>query len=138
MSEQKQRSWWSRNWKWVVPVGCGTPILACGGFASLIVLLVFSVIKSTAPYTESLAAVKASPQAQQELGAPIEPGFWIAGNVETSGASGHADISYAVSGPSGAGKVFAQANKSTGEWMFTKLVLEIHNTGERIDLLAHQ
>ena len=47
---QPQRSWWSRNWKWVVPVGCLVvllPILALGGFIGGILAIVFGSIKST-------------------------------------------------------------------------------------------
>ena len=138
MSEQPERTWWSRNWKWVVPAGCLTPVLVCGGFVALILTLVFGMIKSSPPYTESLAAVKANAEAQQELGNPIEPGFFVTGGIETSGDSGDADITYAVSGPNGSGTVHAVADKAAGQWTFTTLELAIEATGQRIDLLPQQ
>ena len=30
-----RRSWWSRNWKWALPVGCLLPVLLCGGGGAL-------------------------------------------------------------------------------------------------------
>ena len=138
MNEQAQRSWWSRNWKWVVPTGCLAPVLLCGGFVTLIFTLVFGVIKSSAPYTESLATVRANSQVQQQLGDAIEPGFFVTGNIESSGASGHADISYSVSGSKGSGTVYAVADKAEDAWTFTKLALKLDETGERIDLLSQQ
>ena len=39
-----QKSWFGRNWKWVVPVGCLTPILVCGGFFTLIFGAVFGML----------------------------------------------------------------------------------------------
>ena len=138
MSEQPQRSWWGRNWKWVVPVGCVTPILLCGGCVTLVLTLVFGVMKSSAAYKDSLAAVQTNVQAQRVLGVPIEPGLIVTGRVETSGGSGSADIAYTVSGPNGSGTVHASAGKAAGQWTFSSLVLEIKNTGERIDLLSPQ
>ena len=81
MPEQPQDSSWSRNWKWMVPVGCLTPVLLCGGFLTFVMTLAFGVMKSSVPYTQSLEAVKAHPQAQRELGDPIEPGFIVTGSV---------------------------------------------------------
>jgi len=119
----------------VVPVGCLAPVLACGGFVTLILMLVFGLIKSSAPYTESLAAVRANAEVQRELGLPLEPSFFVGGSVNTSGNSGDADISYSVSGPKGTGTVYAVAGKEAGEWKFSTLVLELKETGERINLL---
>ncbi len=138
MVEQQQRSWWSRNWKWVLPVGCLTPVLVCGGCVAVILTAAFGTIKSSTPYQDSLAAVRNSPQAQAALGVPIEPGFLVTGEIEATGASGHADIGYSVSGPQGSGTVYAVADKSAGEWTFSTLVLELKETGERLDLLAQE
>lgn len=87
-SSPKRRNWWSRNWKWVLPVGCLAPLLVCGGLVTLIVVLVFGVIKSTDVYQDSLTAVRADPQLQAELGTPIEAGFLVTGSIEISGSSG--------------------------------------------------
>jgi hypothetical protein len=136
MIEQTKRSWWGRNWKWVVPVGCLTPIVICGGFVALLLAVVFGAIKSSGPYTESLAAVNQHPKAQQMLGDPIEAGFFVAGSVNVSGSSGNADISYSVSGPKGEATVYVVAEKTAGEWDFKTLVLESKESGDRLDLLS--
>ena len=120
---------------WVVPAGCLIPVVLCGGFVALILAVVFGAIKSSAPYTESLAAVKQHPEAQQLLGDPIEPGFFVTGSINVSGSSGDADIAYSVSGPEGSGTVYVVAEKTAGEWDFKTLTLESAETGDRIDLL---
>lgn len=135
MPEQPKRSWWSRNWKWAGPLGCLTPVLACGGFFTFIVVIVFGIIKSSPPYIDSLAEVRANPQAQQALGDPIEPSLIVSGNFETSGNSGSADIAYEVTGPKGSGTVYVVAEQAIGQWTFTTLVLEVEGSSERIDLL---
>jgi hypothetical protein len=138
MTQQMQRSWWNRHWKWVVPSGVVVSVLVCGGFVAGIFALVFGVIKSSTPYTESLAAVRANHRVQQELGLPVEPGYLVTGNLNTSGATGHADLSYEVSGPNGSGTVDLAADKAAGEWEFTTLRLTLKKNGEWIDLLAEE
>ena len=92
MTEQVRRSWWGRNWKWVVPAGCLVPVVICGGFVALLITVVFGAIKSSGAYTESLALVKQHPVAQQLLGDPIEPGFIVTGSINVSGPSGDAGL----------------------------------------------
>jgi hypothetical protein len=135
MAEQAKRSWWGRNWKWVVPAGCLVPVVICGGFVALLFTVVFGAIKSSGPYTESLALVKQHPEARQLLGAPIEPGFFVAGSINVSGTSGDADIYYSVSGPKGEATVYVVAVKKAGEWDFETLILASKETGDRLDLL---
>ena len=101
MQDAVKRSWWSRNWKWVVPVGCLTPIVICGGGATLIVALVFGVIKESGAYQDSLAQAQTDARVVAALGTPIEPGFFVMGNIEVNGPAGTADLSYSISGPNG-------------------------------------
>lgn len=135
-NDQPRRSWWGRHWKWVVPVGCLLPILICGGFFALIFSLVFGMMKSSDVYVQSLAAARSDAQLQAELGTPIEPGFLVTGNINISGSSGHADISYNVSGPKGSGTIYAVADKAAGQWTFQTLAAQLDAPRRRIDLLS--
>ncbi len=136
MNMQQRSSWWKRNWKWVVPVGCLTPVLMCGGFFVLIFSLVFGLLKSSDAYTDSLAAARSSTQLQAALGTPIEPGFLVMGDIEVSGSEGFADITYNIFGPNGEATMFVVAYRSAGQWTYETLVAEIETTGDQIDLLA--
>jgi len=136
MNDPAGKSWWGRNWVWVVPAGCLVPVVVCGGGIALIVSLVFGVIKSSDVYTKSLAAAKANAQVQAAIGQPIEPGFLVTGNINVSGSSGNADISYPIKGPKGSATVYAVAEKAAGEWTFSTLDVAIDATGDRIDLLS--
>lgn len=136
MNEPAERSWWSRNWKWVVPVGCLTPIVICGGGVALFASLIFGIVKQSGAYQDSLAQVRADPRVTAALGEPIEPGWLVTGNVEVNGAAGEANISYGVTGPDGSGTVYVEADKTAGQWTFHVLLVDIDDTGDRIDLLA--
>src|SRR5690606_38258460 len=106
--------WWSRNWKWVVPVGCLLPVVVCCGGITLLFSLVFDAIKSSEPYKQSLAMVQTHLQVTAALGTPIEPGFFLSGNINVSGGSGEADLNYPISGPHGDASVFVIAERSAG------------------------
>ncbi len=119
-------------------IGCG-----CLGLIAIVVVSVltlgyglFSLLKGSEPYQESLARVQNHPVAIAALGAPIEPGFFVTGNVNLENQSGDADISYRVSGPNGGAAVSVTANRSEGEWQYQAMSATLDTSGETIDLLA--
>ena len=130
-------NWWQRNWKWVVPVGCGSLIVLFAVFVVSIVLLVFSVIRSTDVFRDALERAKADPQVRTELGEPIKEGWWLSGNVETTGPSGTADISIPLKGSRQSGTLYAVAHKSAGRWTYQTLEVEVKGREGRINLLAN-
>lgn len=135
MEQPARKSWWGRNWKWVVPVGCLVPIVVLGAFVALILSLVFGLIKSSDVYQDALELARAEPAVQEALGSPIEAGFFVTGNISVSGNSGQANLSVPLSGPEGEATLYVVASKSAGQWTFSTLVFEVEETGARIDLL---
>ncbi len=135
MDQRQDMNWWGRNWKWFVPVGgLGALVLFTGAIA-LFAYLVFGLMKSSDVYKMAIAKAKAHPSVQEAIGAPIEAGLLISGEISQGGSSGHADLSIPVSGPDGEATIYILADKSAGQWKFTTLVMEINETRERIDLL---
>src|SRR5687768_7450173 len=104
------RSWWSRNWKWALPVGCLLPIVLCGGGAVLFVTIILGAvtgsIKSSDAYAEGMARARANPEVVASLGEPIESGFLISGSISVNGPSGNVDVSIPISGPKGSGTLY--------------------------------
>jgi len=127
-------SWWKRNWKWFVPLGCFSVTLLFVAFVGSILLIVFSAMKSTDVYKDTLARAKAHPAVIEALGSPITEGFLLSGNTNVNGASGDANLSISISGPKGKGTIYVAATKSLGRWNYSGLVLEMAKTHERIDL----
>jgi len=140
MDNQPPRpNWWSRNWKWLVPVVCvvgvvmtAVPLVAIYLFASFFL----HMMKTSGGYQEALAAARANPAAVQALGAPIKDGWFPTGSIEGGGSSGSSDLAISVSGPKARGTLYVRATSSMGDWHLTMLVLQLKGTGERIDLLA--
>jgi hypothetical protein len=133
MDPLPNRTWWGRNWKWVVPLGCLTPILVCGGLITLIFVLVFGAITSSDVYTDALATAKNNDEVKAFLGEPIEVG-WVSGSVNINGASGTADLAIPISGPKGSATLYAVAKKTAGKWEYSTLEVAPQGPGARIDL----
>ena len=134
----KPTTWWQRNWKWFVPVGCLGVLVIFTGLAALIVTFVFGMVKSSDVYQGALARTKADPAIEMALGNPIEEGWLVMGNINISGSSGEADLAIPISGPYDKATIYVVAEKSAGQWTFLTLVVKIKSTGDRIDLLKEK
>lgn len=110
-------------------------LLLVAGFVVVIASIVFGALKSSDAYKTALARAKSDPRVVEALGSPIKDGFVVSGQANVSGSSGHADLTIPISGPKGKGTIYFVASKFAGEWTFSKLVVEVAKTGERIDLV---
>jgi Cytochrome oxidase complex assembly protein 1 len=127
-------SWLGRNWKWVVPLGCLTSIVAFVAGIAAIVVLVFGFMKSSDVYQQALRAASSHQEVIEALGEPVAPGWYVSGSINVSGSSGTADISIPIAGPKGNGTIFAVAKKSAGRWSYDVLEVELEGREERVDL----
>lgn len=132
---QRQETWIARNWRWLAVCGCAGALLLVVAFVAVIFLTVSMGMRSSAAYTEALAAVQSDPEAIAALGQPIEAGWWVSGTISATGSSGSAEMSIPVSGPAGAGTVYLIAEKRAGRWDFELLELQVEGVSDRIDLL---
>lgn len=136
MSRMPAPSWWNRNANWAVPVTVLVVLLSIAGFAFGVMALVFGMMKSIDAYQQAVTRATSNPVVIEALGTPITEGFFTSGHVETTGPSGSAALAIPISGPKGRATIYLEASKSAGEWRFSKLVVEIAGSKQRIDLLA--
>jgi hypothetical protein len=129
-----QRSWWGRNWIWVVPLGCLTPIVLCGGFIGVVGVTVFGVLKSSDPYKHAVAAAQANGEVKTLLGEPISEGMLPSGNINLDGSGGRADLSIPISGPKGSATIHVAGTKESGRWNYSRLEVVPSGNGKPIDL----
>jgi hypothetical protein len=127
-------NWWSRNWKWFVPMGCLTMIGLVLIFVFAIVLFVFGMLKGTDVYKTAVASAKNNPEVIAALGSPIKEGMFVGGKTNIEGNSGEADLSIPISGPKGKGTIYVIAKKSAGRWNFETMEVEVHATKDRINI----
>lgn len=129
-----RRSWWGRNWKWVVPVGVILPLVLCGTCVGVIVFA-FGAIRNHEVTQEAFSRAKADPEVIALLGEPLEMGRFVSGTLEAGGSGGEADLSIPISGPKGAATIKAVATKN-GTWNYSKLIVVPGDGGAEIDLRA--
>src|SRR5262245_37996126 len=98
----------------------------------MIILLVFGAIKKSDVYLHALAKVQASEEVRALLGEPIEPGFFVSGNISVSDSSGTADLAIPVSGPKGSATIHVVAKKVAGEWEYSTLEVAPRGSESRI------
>ncbi|MGE3912222.1 MAG: cytochrome c oxidase assembly factor Coa1 family protein [Chloroflexota bacterium] len=136
----RQPSWWSRNWKWVVPVGCLGPLAIFVGVLAFSGYLLYSgftdAVRSTEPYQDALARAQAHPEVRAALGEPIEAGFWITSDLKASGSTGDVNLAIPISGPKRSGTVHLISTKAAGTWHTSTMEVEIPGQPSRINLLA--
>lgn len=128
-----QKSWWGRNWKWVVPVGCLVPMLCCVSFGAVTYLGVSKFITGSPVFAEALGRASGHPDVRSTLGEPLMPGFGIQGELKESGEGGNADFSVPLEGPKGKGTLRVKAQRERGKWEFSRI--DVEAGGKTIDVL---
>jgi len=127
-----RKGWFARNWKWFVPA----LLVVLVGFPIAILGSVFAAIRSSDAAKESLLRAQSNPLLVQKLGAPIEEGWMVAGNINVSGPSGDADIAVPISGPKAKGKIYVTAHKSAGVWRYSAMTAAVEGSDQTINLLS--
>jgi hypothetical protein len=135
--EPRRKSWWGRNWFWVVPLGCLTPIVAVVGCVVITFVVIEGSLKSSDAYAHSKAAVINNDKVRAALGEPIESGTFVTGNINVSTSGGHADITYSLAGSKGTATVHAIADKQAGKWVLSTNHVVISPTNEELDILVN-
>jgi type II secretion system protein G len=134
MEMPRPRSWWSRNWIWVVLVSVFGLVLVCGGSCAGIFAFVTQTIKGSDAYKQAVARAEADPQVVAELGQPITTGWWAGGAVQETPTTGTAALVIPLKGPKGSGTLMAEGNRQGASWVFNELKL-ISGSGQQLDLL---
>ncbi len=119
-----QRGWWSRNWKWVVPVGCLGMLATCGCLAAVFVGAIFGTIKNTGAYTEAVAIAMSDSEVQATLGTKIDTGFPM-GSVKSTNGTTRADLTISLDGDKADGTLRVRGVDSGSGWDFSVLQVEM-------------
>lgn len=128
----RRKSWFSRNWKWLVPV----ILIVCFGLPMMLMASVFAAMKNSDAAKESVLRAQANPLVAQQLGTPITEGWLVSGSINTSTTSGDADLAVPISGPKGKAKIYVTAHKASGAWNYSVMEVAIEGNDQRISLLS--
>jgi hypothetical protein len=136
MVTRARKGWFGRNWMWLVPTaGCLTLAIVIMLVAGGVFALVIGSMKSSDAYKGAVARAQESAALKEEIGTPIEPGFFVTGSINKTLLFSRADLAFSVSGPKGKARVFAVARKSSGPWEYSVLAATIQGSGRRIAIV---
>ena len=134
MEEVKQKSWFSRNWGWLLGGGCLTLIIIV---VIAIVGLVYKVsdsIKGSEPYVHAFTQAIENENVIEFLGEPIEPNGIGSTHYNTSNGTSSVELTIPIKGPNDEGQIVVEAKKINNEWTYSTLYVEIDGENEVIYL----
>ena len=132
----QQKSWFRRNWGWVIPVGgCLTVILLLATGVGAAVFGLSKIFKESAPYSYALDQAAKNPDVIELLGDDIESDGIMKGNISLKNNNGKANITIPIKGSKSKGAVTIIGKKTDGTWTYETLFVTIKETNEQINLL---
>ncbi|MFL1894648.1 cytochrome c oxidase assembly factor Coa1 family protein [Aquimarina sp. 2-A2] len=136
---REHKSWFGRNWGWVVPLGgCLTIILLVILFLGSLVFGVSKMVTSSDPYESGLERVRQDQYIVGILGEPIETDGIMQGSLSFENDKGTADISIPIKGPKGKARLYVVGTKQKDHWNYSEIYVIIDDTNEQIDLLGFE
>src|SRR5438105_4291789 len=123
-----RRSWLRAHWKAIVCVWVGLGVFGA--------IWAFAIMRTTDAAKLAISTAQTSPVLALQLGQPLKTGWFISGSVEITPASGHAELTIPISGPKGAGTLYAEAHKRAGLWALDLLQFGKKGSDNRLDLLS--
>jgi Cytochrome oxidase complex assembly protein 1 len=87
------------------------------------------------PYQQAVERATDSLAVAEKIGAPLDIGWLVLGNVNSSGREGSTTRSIPISAPDAEGHIIVVANRHANQWKFETLEVELDGQDERIPLL---
>lgn len=135
MENVKQKSWFGRNWLWVLPVG---------GCLTVIILFVFGVgavffgvkkaFEESTPLKVAFEQIENHPKANEAIGDSFDVEGMPQGNMSFSNDDGTFDAKIPIKGSNGEGTLVIKANKKDGVWTYHDLFLVTKTEQDTIHL----
>ncbi|HSH93264.1 MAG TPA: cytochrome c oxidase assembly factor Coa1 family protein [Roseimicrobium sp.] len=126
----RAKNWFERNLLWFIPTIILFGIASVGGFVALL----FGFIKSSDAYQGALTRIQTSPAAIEALGEPITDGFFFTGQINIHNSDGNARLEMNIKGSRAKATAYVVADRSLGQWHYTRLILALRGTDTRLDL----
>lgn len=132
----QRKSWFSRNWKWVLPTGgCLLAIVLIVAFAGSLIWGVTSLMSDSQAYQDAMEEATNNPKVLSLLGEPIETDGMSGGSINYSNGYGTAKLTIPIKGPNGKGTIRVEGSGVKENWTYEKMEVFIVKSDEIIDLL---
>lgn len=133
----KPKNWWSRNWKWLVPI-CGLMLISILIFFTTgmngIATDFAQAYSETELYEDAIEKVNSEPKINEILGEikPIDKLTILEGEVRYSNANNTVNSTVKINGSKGKANMDISADKIDGKWNYTKINVRIKKPAKRV------
>lgn len=142
MNEYEEKSWFRRNWPWVLPLGCCSGCLIIGLFFIFgIGATIFGVVNQfteMSPIEDAIEIAENNERVTALLGENLESNGFPNGNISINNDNGEVDFSIPITGEKGEGTLVVRGIRVNEKWVYEDLYIRIRATGEEINLLENE
>lgn len=131
-TQPRPRTWFER---WLVTILIVAAVFIVVAFIGAVFYGIEYAFRASYPYQQAVERATDSPAVAEKIGAPLDIGWLVLGNVNSSGREGSTTMSIPISGPYAEGHIIVVANKHANQWKFETLEVEVDGQDERIPLL---
>lgn len=135
MEEYKQKSWFARNWGWVLGGGCLSIILVVVLAVGGLIYKVNDAVKESEVYAYAFTKTIENDEVISYLGEPIETNGLGSTSYNYSNGTTTAELTIPIKGPKDEGNIVVNAEKINDEWAYNLLYVKIDGEPGRINLL---
>jgi hypothetical protein len=135
------KSWWRKNWKWLLPTLTLIFLVSLGALLSLNihqnVTDITQAYSDNSLYEKAIEKAKSNQRVLEVIGEiePIDKFAILEGNARYSNQNNSVELSVRVNGSKGKGKMDVSANKKGTEWEYKKISIRIKEPKEEIQIL---
>jgi hypothetical protein len=134
MEEETQKSWFSRNWGWVLGGGCLSLIIVVIIVIAGVFYKVSDAIQESEPYSHAFSQASTNKSVIAFLGEPIETNGMGTTNYNYINGTKTVSLSIPIKGPKDEGNIVVEAEKLNNEWAYYELYVKIDGETEIINL----
>jgi Cytochrome oxidase complex assembly protein 1 len=130
--QPRPRTWFER---WLVTILIVVAVFIIVAFVGALLYGIEYAFHASYPYQFAVQRAADSPAVAEKIGVPLDIGWLVLGNINSSGREGSTTMSIPISGPYAVGHIIVVANKRANQWKFEILEVEVNGQDERIPLL---
>ena len=137
MEEIEHKSWFKRNWIWLLPTGgCLGVILVFFFFVGSLFFGISKILTDSDPYKIAMERTVSNKEVIEILGEPIESTSMMKGNINYNNGDGDAHIQIPIEGPKGKAWIIVEGSKiENADWIFDTMRVEFDSEEQVLNLL---
>jgi len=135
MEEVRQKSWFSRNWGWVLGGGCLTLIVVVVALFAGLFFKITDTVKQSEPYAYAFEKTIENEKVMSFLGTPIETNGIGNSSFNYKNGLTKTELTIPIRGPKDEAIIVVEAETINDEWVYNVLYVKIDGEAETINLL---